>query len=172
MFKITIKCFFVLLVCGVLCGCMSAYNHNRVKNNMLEDMILTSGTKEQKRLIARGVDAENAIKISAMNQDGAVNGVSVMLDVRKAGSYFSTYAEAPLSSSASLLLDAGAVYFLGTALLTELESTDSNNEEKTATDIKVEGGDGSTVVINTVNGYDTDLNIDGNKDADSSTKND
>jgi hypothetical protein len=152
-------------------GCASMYNHSRVKENIYKEAIVAHGTEEQKELLKQGVKPTRIIKFSALQRNGEVDGVGVGINAPMdgfnvfgavkdgVGSYFSTYAEAPLSSTGALVLDIVAGILAYQLIEDELDNNTTvripSEEEDVPTGAGSNTSGGDTIVItgdgNTVN---------------------
>ena len=95
------------------CGTLSYYNHTRVKENIIQTRIMASGNQQMINAMNQGADPSDAVKIIPIgdgNVKGAVIAINVF-DLKGVKSYFVTYAEAPISSTVTLVGDAASTYY-------------------------------------------------------------
>lgn len=133
-------------------GCASFYNHSRVKNNMVREHILTNGSDEQLSMLRAGVSPVEAVKVRSTD-DGA--GVMVSFDLLNMSGikqYFMTFKEAPLSSTAALLVDVGTAYLV----VNEFTKDDNSNSSSSPTDT-LDNGLGITITGDNNNINVTDI---------------
>lgn len=147
-----------ILKCGLLLslvlnvGCASVYNHGRVKQKVIRDRIIATGNKEQLNLLSLGLKPSEVVNVSRPPDGSQGVMMSVNLaDIRSLNSYFTTYGEAPISSTVAALLD------VGTTILVGKEVFDGGSDDKESYDgiqINITGNDNNTGV-NTGNGNTT-----------------
>lgn len=145
-----------LVVFGSGCQSMapfSSYNHNRVKDQVIREQIVTKGSQEQKVAMASGIRPSSVIKLIP-SSDG--RGVITAIDWMNPDnmSYFKTFAEAPISSTAALLGDTG----LWTGLIYLGSKAIDGQNGKQETNISVGDGSGNTAVNVRSSGNSTDIN--------------
>ena len=142
--------------CAVLAPC-STYNHNRVKENAIQSQIVARGNSEQIKAVNAGIKPSSVIKIIPTSD---ARGAYVAMDLWNPDNwtYFKTYAEAPVSSTAALLGDGtlwtGIIYLGGKVL--------DSQSGKSETNIKVGDGSGNTAVNVNSSGNSTGIKTGGN----------
>lgn len=121
------KYIFILLTCLILgsSGCASYINHARVRNNILETRIKTSGTEKQQTLLSCGMKPNDIIKISSASDYGT----SIGIDLFGIKSYFTTFKEAPISSTVSLIVDAALAYYAADEINEEIIEDDEDSSD-------------------------------------------
>ena len=139
-------------------GCTTMWNHNRVKQNMVKDRIVTSGTQEQKIAVARGVKPTTALAIIPTPD---AKGAYIALDWFALPGFMDTLSEAPASTVGAIVIDA-ALVGLATYAITQAGNSSSGSggsgEQNTTTSgtgnssVNVHTGDNSPVTINGQNG--------------------
>jgi hypothetical protein len=118
----SLKVISVLVLIIINTGCVSSWNHDRIQKSMIaerEEAIKTSikasGNADQIKFVSMGVKPSDVIKISPTKD---FNGAMLLVDLFKIDEipgYFKTFADSPVSSSASLASDGLIAYlsFLG-----------------------------------------------------------
>lgn len=152
--------------CVLSTGCMSIYNHNRVKNNMIAQRVLASGNAEQIKAIKQGVKPEAAVKVIPVGTQGAAITVN-LFDLEGIGAWWTTTKEAPISSVLSLAADGAATYYTVKALSDEFSGNDNKKDD---TEVNLNNTSGETIVtiINTSGDGNT---VSANNNADSENDN-
>lgn len=107
----------IILAMLLFTGCASMYNHNRVKDNIAKRAIIASSNDSQITLLRKGADPSEVLKVSAYSQGNDVTIMAAVniLDLEGFQGYLKTYSEAPLSSTAALLIDVGTAVGIGYA---------------------------------------------------------
>lgn len=159
----------IILAMGMLImtGCASAYNHNRVKDNIAERAIIASGSDAQISMLRKGADPSDIVKISAYSSGSDVTVMAAIdiLDLEGLSGYVETYGEAPLSSTTALAIDLLAAFGAAYAIYEEVDDNNTVTEvEQPLADIEADGnaspnseatittGSGSIVIINNGDG--------------------
>jgi hypothetical protein len=124
-------------------GCISTYNHGRVKENLIKENIVATGNAEQIKAVNMGIKPSTVLKIvPTTDGKGAMLAFSMSSDTI---SYFKTFAEAPVSSSLSLLADGGIVGGLIWAIGQISDNGGNKSDENTT--ITMENSNGNNINV-------------------------
>jgi len=149
------------LISGVVLmtsGCATMYNSGRVRQNMVKDRIMTTGSQEQKQAVLSGVKPTTALSIIPTSD---AKGAYVAMDWMKLSSmpsFMDTFSEAPVSTIGAIIIDAGlvglATYAIGQATKDGGSGTknDNNTTGNGNSTVNVEAGDNSPVTVDVHNG--------------------
>ena len=133
-------------------GC-TALNHNRVKQNIIKDRIIASGSTEQLELLSRGVKPSEVIKISKPpTGQGAMLSVDLM-NLQGFSGLMETFKEAPISSTIAGAADI-VTGVLAVNALTGSSDSDGDKNNDGAISVNVSGNHNNTA-INTGDGTTT-----------------
>ena len=146
----------LLVGCVVCSGCLSVYNHSRVKESVIKSRIVASGNQEQIKMLNAGVKPSDAVKVIPI-ANGAVMAVN-LFDIEGLSSYFTTYAEAPVSSTAALLGDLGTATVAGKYIYDNVFDNSRDNSKQS--DKSTTGNENNDISLDNVNvSGDLEINI-------------